>query len=186
MGSQAGWYAQPEGEMSYWDGHQWTHRWVPGRSVPWKDNEASSGPSAEQPSGSAMAQPMMNEPPRPPDPEGEPPSVRREKAVFWSPRVWAPIAAVVLALGLVGAYEVSQRASQSGSDATSSAADPAVQAAACARVTTLDSQIQDNRAELRAVPIDMNPNNPRIRQDLDKQWVTLNAERTAQDTVCKG
>ena len=130
----------------------------------------------------------------PPDPEDPPQGARPQsakKSVFWSPKVLVPIA-VALALGVVGAYEGSQWAGlQSGSDATSidgtsNGADPSVQAAACARVTTLLSQIQDNRAELRAVPVDMNPNGPRIRQDLDKQWVTLNAERTAQDQVCKG
>jgi hypothetical protein len=57
MSRRAGWYAEPEGEKSYWDGRQWTHRWVAGvGSVPWKDNETSSGPGAEQPSASAMAQ----------------------------------------------------------------------------------------------------------------------------------
>jgi hypothetical protein len=49
-----------------------------------------------------------------------------EKAVFVSPKVWGPIAALVLAFGLIGAYEASQRAGlQSGSDATASAVDPA-------------------------------------------------------------
>ena len=55
-----------------------------------------------------------------------------KKSVFWSPKVLVPIAAVVLALGLVGAYEGSQWAGlQSGSgatssDGTSSGVDPAV------------------------------------------------------------
>lgn len=57
MSSQAGWYAQPEGQKTYWDGRQWTHRWVPGvGAVTWKDSEASSEQGAGQPSESARAQ----------------------------------------------------------------------------------------------------------------------------------
>ena len=33
MSTSAGWYAQPEGQKSYWDGRQWTHRWVNGAAV---------------------------------------------------------------------------------------------------------------------------------------------------------
>jgi hypothetical protein len=141
---------------------------------------------------------MMHEPSRPPDPEDEPAvgraaGARRqetrsgEKSVFWSPKVLGPIAALVLALGLVWAYQGSQWAGQqSGSDATSSGADPAVQAAACARVATLASQIKDIKEQERAVPVDMNPNNPATRQALARQWRLLDVERIAQDKVCKG
>jgi hypothetical protein len=44
----AGWYAQPEGQKTYWDGRKWTHRWAPGvGSVPWNDNTAASELGAE-------------------------------------------------------------------------------------------------------------------------------------------
>lgn len=33
MSSPAGWYPQPDGQKVYWDGQQWTARWVNGASV---------------------------------------------------------------------------------------------------------------------------------------------------------
>ena len=205
MSDPAGWYAHPEGQQSYWDGRQWTHRWVPGiGSVPWKDNEASSGPGAEQPSESATAQlneawvvvsrhlesgggPMMHEPSRPPDPEDEPPGARRqeaksgEKSVFWSPKVLGPIAALVLALGLVWAYGGSQWAGQQ------SGADPAVKAAACARAATITTQLADMREQMRLDSIKDGPiGSAQERQDLERQMEPLRVELVVQNKVCKG
>jgi len=108
-----------------------------------------------------------------------------EKSVFWSPKVLGPIAALVLALGLVWAYEGSQWAGQqSGSDATSSGADPAVQAAACARVATLASQIKDVKEQEHQAFL--SGGGAPAYEPFARQWRTLDVERIAQDKVCKG
>jgi hypothetical protein len=85
-------------------------------------------------------------------------------------------------LGLTVIAVLSLTACNSGGD--NSGGDPAIKAAACARVATLASQIKDILAQERAVPI--GPNGPQTRQALARQWRTLDVERIAQNKVCVG
>ena len=104
-----------------------------------------------------------------------------EKSVFWSPKVLGPIAALVLALGLVWAYGGSQWAGQQ------SGADPAVKAAACARAATITTQLADMREQMRLDSIKDGPiGSAQEGQDLERQMEPLRVELVVQNKVCKG
>jgi hypothetical protein len=101
--------------------------------------------------------------------------------VFWSPKVLGPIAALVLALGLVWVYGGSQWAGQQ------SGADPAVKAAACARAATITTQLADMREQMRLDSIKDGPiGSAQERQDLERQMEPLRVELVVQNKVCKG
>jgi hypothetical protein len=103
-----------------------------------------------------------------------------EKPVRRLPKVLVPIAAVALAFALavgVGwAYGVSHRQGQQGSGDA--------QAAACARVATLNSQIEDIRKQ-ETDAFNTGGGAPAYAP-YARQWRVLAAELVVQNKVCKG
>jgi hypothetical protein len=106
-----------------------------------------------------------------------------EKPVRRLPKVLVPIAAVALAFALavgVGwAYGVSHRQGQQGSGDA--------QAAACARVATLNSQINDLVNQYRQLVMSGSGGGPFGEQAaLEREKTPLEAELVVQNKVCKG